>query len=178
MRSSTAAASKTEKTSSEPLGGRTSTTVEYGNELERIERRRAQGHCPPRDARTRAGAFNALVTFPPNTLVTGSVIGNRHPSRHSFCSLPHLTTRSMSGRRKPGWNVKSGPPRDIQGQRFGQQGTARRLTLDQTWFLPGEELGIDWQHRSHSARSAAIPYRRATGDLARDGAQSRIQGHA
>jgi len=68
----------------------------------------------------RARAFNALVAFQHNTLVTGSVLGNRHPSRHSFCSLPHLTTQRMSGRRKPGWkpgwNVKSGPPRDAKSQ--------------------------------------------------------------
>jgi len=74
--------------SSEPLSGRASTTVEYGNGLEQTRRRRAQGHRPPPDARTRTRAFNAPVAFPPNTLVTGSVMGNRHPSRHSFCSLP------------------------------------------------------------------------------------------
>ena len=46
--------------------------------------RRAQGRHPPPDARTRARAFNAPDASPPNTLVTGSVIGNRHPSRRSF----------------------------------------------------------------------------------------------
>jgi len=114
--SSTAVASKTEKASSEPLGGRASTTVEYGNELERMRRRRAQGHRPPPDARTRTRAFNASVAFPPNTLVTRNVMGNRHPSRRSFCSLPHLTTQSVSGCRKPVWNVKSEPPRDSKSQ--------------------------------------------------------------
>jgi len=94
--SSTAAASKTERVSSEPHKGRELTTVEYGNRLERTRRRRAQGHRPPPDARTRTRAFNAPVAFPPNTLVTGSVMGNRHPSRHCFCSLPHRMTQSVS----------------------------------------------------------------------------------
>ena len=51
------------------------TTIEYGNRLERIRRRRAQGHCPPPDARTRAGTLNAPDASPPNTQVTGGVIG-------------------------------------------------------------------------------------------------------
>jgi len=103
IRSSMAAASKTEKASSEPFRGRASTTVEYGNGLERTRRHRAQGHRPPPDARTRTQAFNAPVAFPSNTLVTGSVMGNRHPSRHSFCSLPHQMTQGVSGREEPGW---------------------------------------------------------------------------
>ena len=92
--SSTTAASKTEMASSESIKGRAPATVEYGNGLARTRRRRAQGRRPPPDARTRARAFNAPVAFPPNTLVTGSVIGNRHPSRRSFCSLPHQMTRA------------------------------------------------------------------------------------
>ena len=102
---STFAASKTEIASSEPIRGRALATVKYGNGLERIGKRRAQGHCPPPDARTRARAFNAPAVFPPNTLTTGSVIGNRHPSHRSFCSLPHQTIQGVSGRRKRGWDV-------------------------------------------------------------------------
>jgi len=142
-RSSTTAASKTEKASSESIRGGALATVEYGNGLMRIERRRAKGHRPPPDARTRARAFNAPVAFPPNALITRSVIGNRHPSCHSFCSLPHQTTQGVSGRRKQGRNVQLGPPRDNQGQRFGYPGIARCPTLDQTWFLPGDESGVD-----------------------------------
>ena len=104
-RPSTTAASKAEMASSESIKARVRATVEYGNGLARIRRRRVQGRRPPPDARTRARAFNALVAFPPNTLVTGSVIGNRHPSRRSFCSLPHQTTQGVSGRGKQGWNV-------------------------------------------------------------------------
>ena len=104
-RSSTTAASKTEMASSESIKARARATIEYGNGLARTRRRRAQGRRPPPDARTRARAFNAPVAFPPNTLVTGSVIGNRHPSRRSFCSLLHQTTQSMSGHGKQGWNV-------------------------------------------------------------------------
>ena len=117
--SSTAAASKTKRVSGEPHKGRALTTVEYGNRLERTSRRRAQGHRPPSDAHTRTRAFNAPVPFPHNTLVTGSVMGNRHPSHHSFCSLPHRMTQSVSGRGKLGWNVKSGPPRDAKSQYSG-----------------------------------------------------------
>ena len=85
---STAAASKTEIASSESIRGRVLATVEYGNGLERIGKRRAQGHCPPPDARTRARALNAPDASSPNTQVTGGVIGNRHPSHRPFCSLP------------------------------------------------------------------------------------------
>jgi hypothetical protein len=68
---STVAASKTEIASSESVRARATTAVEYGSGLERTERRRAQGHCPPPDARTRARAFNAPDASPPNTRVTG-----------------------------------------------------------------------------------------------------------
>ena len=104
-RSSTTAASKMEMASSESFRGRALATVEYGNGLARTRRRRAQGRRPPPDARTRARAFNAPDASPPNTLVTGSVIGNRHPSRRSFCSLPHQTAQDVSGRGKQEWNV-------------------------------------------------------------------------
>jgi len=119
VQSSTTAASKTKRASSESIRARVPTTVEYENRLERTGRRRTQGRRPPPDAHTGTRAFNAPVTFSPNTPVTGSVIGNRHPSRHSFCSLPHQMTQSMSGRRKQGRNVQSRPPRGIQGQRSG-----------------------------------------------------------
>jgi len=85
--------------------GSSAASVEYGSRLERTRRRRAQGRRSPPNARTGTRAFNAPVAFSPNTQVTGSVIGNRHPSRHSFCSLPHQTTQSMSGHGKQGWNV-------------------------------------------------------------------------
>ena len=84
VRSSTTAASKTERVSSESIRTRAPATVEYGNRLERIRRRRAQGRRPPPDAGTGTRAFNAPVAFSPNTPVTGSVIWNRHLSRHSF----------------------------------------------------------------------------------------------
>jgi len=105
VQSSTTAASKTEKASSESIRARAPAIVEYGNGLERTSRHRAQGRRPPPDARTRTRAFNAPNAFSPNTPVTGSVMGNRHPSHHSFCSLPHQTTQSMSGCGKRGWNV-------------------------------------------------------------------------
>ena len=38
------------------------------------------------------------AAFSPNLQVTGSVIRNRHPSRHSFCSLPHQTSQNVAGR--------------------------------------------------------------------------------
>ena len=40
------------------------------------------------------------ATFSPNPQVTGSVIGNRHPSRRSFCSLPHRISQSTAGCRE------------------------------------------------------------------------------
>jgi len=99
-RSSTIVASKTEMASSESIRGRALATVEYGNGLARTGRRRAQGRRPPPDARTRARAFNAPDAFLPNALVTGSMIGNRHPSHRSFCSLPHQMIQGVLGRGK------------------------------------------------------------------------------
>ena len=84
VRSSTTAASKTERASSESIRDRALSTVEYGNRLERIGRRRAQGRCLPPNAGTGTRAFNVPVAFSPNTPVTESVIGRRHLSRHSF----------------------------------------------------------------------------------------------
>jgi len=85
---STAATSKTQLASSESIRGRALVTVEYGNRLIRTGRRRAQGRRPPPNTRMRAEALNAPDASPPNTQVTGGVIGNRHPSHRSFCSLP------------------------------------------------------------------------------------------
>jgi hypothetical protein len=81
VRSSTDTASKTERVSSESIRARAPTSVEYRNRLERIRRRRAQGRRPLPNAHTGSRAFNAPIAFPPNTPVTGSVVGNRHPSR-------------------------------------------------------------------------------------------------
>jgi len=98
--SSTSVASNMERASYESTRARAPATVEYENRLERIGRRRAQGRRPPPDAGTGTRAFNAPVAFSPNPPVTGSVIGNRHTSCHSFCSLPHQTSQSVAGRRK------------------------------------------------------------------------------
>jgi len=88
-------------------------------QLERIGRRRAQGRRPPPDAGTRTRAFTAPVAFSPNPPVTGSVIGSRHPSCHSFCSLPHQTSQNVAGRREWVGTSNQGLPRDAQGQRSG-----------------------------------------------------------
>ena len=113
VQSPTTAASKTERASSESIRARAPTTVEYRNRLERTRRRRTQGRRPPPDARMGTRAFNAPIAFSPNTSVTVSVIGNRHPSHHSFCSLAHQMTQSMSGRRKQGRNVQSRHPTKV-----------------------------------------------------------------
>ena len=94
IHTSTTVASKTEKASSESIRARARATVEYGNGLARTKRRRAQGRRPLPDARTGTRAFNAPDAFSPNTPVTGSVIGNRHPSHHPFCSLPAKRLRT------------------------------------------------------------------------------------
>ena len=64
------------------------------NRLTRTGRRRAQGRRPPPDARTRVGALNVSDASPPNTQVTGGVIGNRHLSHRSFCSFPTKRPRA------------------------------------------------------------------------------------
>jgi hypothetical protein len=102
---STAAASKTEVASSESIRARAPTAVEYGSGLERIKRRRAQGHCPPPDARTRARAFNAPDASPPNTRVTGDVIREQASVPSFFLQPSHQTTLDVSERGKRGWNV-------------------------------------------------------------------------
>ena len=59
-----------------------------------------QGRRPPPDAGTGTRAFNAPAAFSPNPPVTGSVMWNKHPSCHSFCSLPHQTSQNVAGRRE------------------------------------------------------------------------------
>ena len=130
VRSSTTMASNTERESSESIRARAPATVEHGNRLERIGRRRAQGRRPPPDTDMGTRAFNAPVAFSPNSPVTRSVIGNRHPSRHSFCSLPHQISQSMASRMKRVRTSNQDPPRDVQGQRSSQEGVTRHPTLE------------------------------------------------
>ena len=118
------------------LGLDQTATVEYGNRLVRIERPRAQGHRPPSDADTGTGAFNAPAVFSPNPSVTGSVIGNKHPSNCSSCSLAYQTSQSMAGRSKVVGTSRQDPPRDAQSQRSAQQGLVRHLTLEQACSFP------------------------------------------
>jgi len=112
-RSSTTAASNTERASCESTRARAPATVEYGNRLERIRRHRAQGRRPPPDTGTGTRAFNAPAALSPNMSVMGSVIGNRHPS------CPHQTSQNVAGRRKWVGTSNQDPPRDAQGQRSG-----------------------------------------------------------
>ena len=142
-RPSTAAASKTEIPSSESARARAATAVEYGSGLERTEGRRAQGHCPPPDARMRVGALNAPDASPPNAQVTGGVIGNRLPSHQSFCSLPAERPGACRDTGNKDGASESGHPRDTQGQRSRYQRTTRRPTLNRTGFLPRDKLDID-----------------------------------
>jgi len=100
VRPSMAIVSNTERASRESIRARAPATVEHRNKLKRIGRHRVQGRHPPHDTGTGTKAFNAPVAFSPNSPVTGSVIGNRHPSRHSFCSLPHQISQSMAGHRE------------------------------------------------------------------------------
>ena len=142
-RPSTVAASKTEMASSESVRARATTAVEYGSGLERTERRRAQGHCPPPDARTRARAVNAPDASPPNTWVTGGVIGNKLMSHRSFCSLPTEQPRACQGAGNKDGTSNRDPPRDTQGQRSRYQRITWHPTLDRTGTLPRDELGVD-----------------------------------
>ena len=99
-RSSTTIVSNTERASCESIKARAPATVEYGNRLVRIRRPRAQGRRTPPDAGMGTRAFNAPAAFSRNPPVTGRVIGNRHPSCHSFCSLPHQTSQNVAGRKE------------------------------------------------------------------------------
>ena len=73
-----------------------SNTERGSSESEGLERKDAARRL----AGTGTRAFIAPAVFSPNPPVTGSVIGNRHSSCHSFCSLPHQTSQNVAGRRK------------------------------------------------------------------------------
>jgi len=109
--------------------------IEHGKSVQRIDQGSSAGYrrtrkepCTnqetsgartPPDAGTGTRAFNAPAAFSLNPPVTGSVIGNRHLSCHSFCSFPHQTSQNVAGRRE--WVATSNQdcPRDAQGQRSG-----------------------------------------------------------
>ena len=77
-------ASNTEKGSCESAGARLNDNRRIRKWLGRIDGPRAQGRRPPPVAGTRARAFNAPAIFSPNPIVTGSVIGSKHPSNLTF----------------------------------------------------------------------------------------------
>ena len=66
-----------------------------------------------------SGAFNAPAVFSPNPTVTGSVIGDQHPSCHPFYSFPHQTSQSMAEYRERVEMSSHDPPRDARSQRSG-----------------------------------------------------------
>ena len=140
-RPSTTVASNTERAPCESIRARAPATVEYGNSLVRIKGPQAQGRRPPPNTGTGTRAFNASAALSPNPSVMGSVIGNKHPSCRSFCSLPHQTSQNMAARRKRVGTSSQDPPRDAQSQRSGRQGATRHLTLEYARFLPGEGSG-------------------------------------
>ena len=118
------------------LGLDQTATVEYGKRLVRIKRSQAQGRHPPPDAGTGTRAFNAPAAFSPKPSVTGSVIGNKHPSNRSFLH-PCPPNEPEHGRvQRGGRNVPSRPPRDAQSQRSAQQGFVWHLTLEQACSFP------------------------------------------
>jgi len=175
-RSSTTIVSNTERASCESIKARAPATVEYRNRLVRIGRPRAQGRRPPRDVGTGTRAFNAPAAFSPNPSVTGSVIGNKHPSCHSFCSLPHQTNQNMAGHREWVGTSNQETPRDAKGQHSGQRGVTRHQTLESACFLPGEGSGDERQHLNHSGVAVTATYKHATDKPIHDGAQERNSG--
>ena len=108
-RSSTTIASNTERASCESTRAQAPAAVEYKSRLVRIGRPRAQGRRPPPNAGTGTRAFNTPAMFSPNPTVTGSVIGDRHPSCRSFCSLSHQTSQGMTERREWVGTSSQGP---------------------------------------------------------------------
>ena len=152
-------------------------TVEYGNRLIRIERPRAQGRSPPPGAGTGTMTFNVPATFSPNPSITGSVIGNKHPSHHSFLQ-PCPPNRPEHARvQRGGRNVPSRPPRDIQSQRLAQQGFARHLTLEQACSFQGK----GWATKDGTSTTLTRLQSRCTSvqriSWTRTAHRSRILGH-
>jgi len=153
-------------------------TVEYGNRLVQIERPRAQGHRPTPDVDTGTRAFNEPAAFSPNPSVTGSVIGNKHPSNRSFCSLAHQTSQSMAGRSKVVRTSRQDPPRDAQSQRSAQQGLVRHLTLEQACSFP--KKGRTTKDGTSTTLTQLPPRRTSVQRISQSKTahRSRIQGHA
>ena len=61
-----------------------------------------------------SGAFNVPAMFSPNPTVTGSVIGDQHPSCRPFYSFPHQTSQSMAECRERVETSSHDPPRDTR----------------------------------------------------------------
>ena len=177
-RLSTPVASNVERASCESTRGRVPATVEYGNRLVGIERPRAQGRRPRPNTGTRTRAFNASAALSPNPSVTGSVIGNKHPSCRSFCSLPHQTSQSVAGRRELAGTSRQDPPRDVQSQRSAQRGFEWYSTLEQTRSFPEKGRATE----DGTSTTLTRPQSRRTSvqriNWSRTTHRSRFQGHA
>ena len=177
-RLSTPVASNVERASCESTRGRVSATVEYGNRLVRIERPRAQGRRPRPNTGTRTRAFNASAALSPNPSVTGSVIGSKHPSNHSFCSLAHQIIQSVAGRSKVVGTSRQHPSRDVQSQHSAQQGFKWYPTLEQTRSFPEKGRATE----DGTSTTLTRPQSRRTSvqqiNWSRTTHRSRFQGHA
>ena len=137
-------------------------TVEYGNRLVRIERPRAQGCRPPPDAGTGTRAFNAPAAFSPNSSVTGSVIGNKHPSNRSFLQ-PCPPNEPEHGRaQRGGRNVLSSPPSRRPKSALCSARLCAAPDPRVGMFLPREGSNDEGRHLNHSDAAAATTYKRAT----------------
>jgi len=99
------------------LERRLSSNTEVGSyESEGLERKDAARRLTQAQG---SGAFNAPAVFSPNPTVTGSMIGDQHPSCRPFYSFPHQTSQSMAEYRERVETSSHDPPRDARSQRSG-----------------------------------------------------------
>ena len=110
-------ASNTETESSKSTRARWPTTIDYGNNVERINQPRAQKRSPPPVAGTEARAFNVATMLPPNPTVTRSVIGEQAPVKSPlFRALSSRLEKSTNRHSIAGVISHRDPPRELQGQ--------------------------------------------------------------
>ena len=151
-------------------------TVKYGNRLVRIERPRAQGRRPPPDAGTGTRTFNAPAAFSPNPSVTGSVIGNKHPSNPSFLQ-PCPPNEPERGRaQRGGRNVPSRPPSRRPKSALCSARLCAAPDPRAGLFLPREGSDDEGRHLNHYDSAAAMTYKRATDKPVQDVAQEQDLG--
>jgi len=163
-------ASNMERGSCESTKARPNSNRRIRNWLVRTNEPRAQGRRPPPDAGTGTRAFNVPAAFSPNPTITGSVIGNRHPSNRSFLQSYPPDEPEYGRTQRDGRNISSGPPSRRPKSALRSAGLCAAPDPRAGMFLPREESGDERRHLNHSDATAATTYKRATDNPVQDNA--------